>query len=89
MHCRPQNAKELYNLRHASLRNVVERVFGVLKRKFPLPANAPEFSTETQSKLVCAVGAIFNAIRKYAPDTLSLSKFFQGLCKFKSFSLNI
>ncbi|KAF2299160.1 hypothetical protein GH714_030850 [Hevea brasiliensis] len=27
-----ENMKELFNLRHASLRNVIERVFGVLKR---------------------------------------------------------
>ncbi|THH13098.1 hypothetical protein EUX98_g9758 [Antrodiella citrinella] len=81
---KPANHKELFNLRHASLRNVVERAFGVLKRKFPLPANAPEFDIDTQSKLVCAVGALFNAIRKYAPDTLSLD--FAELAKLDSLS---
>jgi hypothetical protein len=30
----PVNAQELYNLRHASARNVVERIFGVLKERF-------------------------------------------------------
>ena len=29
---KPENAKELFNLRHSSLRNVIERIFGVLKR---------------------------------------------------------
>jgi hypothetical protein len=33
---KPQNAKELFNLRHASLRNVVERIFRVLKRKYKI-----------------------------------------------------
>lgn len=47
-------------------------MFGALKRKFPLPANALEFNIETQLKLVLAISALFNAIRKYAPDTLSL-----------------
>lgn len=28
---KPKNAKELFNLRHASIRNVIERIFGVLK----------------------------------------------------------
>ena len=28
----PQNHKELFNLRHASLRNAIERTFGVLKK---------------------------------------------------------
>ena len=33
----PQNYKELFNLRHASLRNVmIERAFGVLKKDFKL-----------------------------------------------------
>lgn len=30
----PVNPKELYNLRHASAHNVVERIFGVLKQRF-------------------------------------------------------
>nr|KAJ0199524.1 hypothetical protein LSAT_V11C600309230 [Lactuca sativa] len=32
----PQNSKELFNLRHASLHNAIERAFGVLKRRFPI-----------------------------------------------------
>ncbi|KAI3749692.1 hypothetical protein L2E82_20308 [Cichorium intybus] len=32
----PENARELFNLRHASLRNAIERAFGVLKRRFPI-----------------------------------------------------
>ena len=31
---KPENYRELFNLRHASLRNVIERIFGVLKRKY-------------------------------------------------------
>jgi hypothetical protein len=31
---KPENSKELFNLRHASLRNVIERIFGLLKRKY-------------------------------------------------------
>ncbi|KAK9999017.1 hypothetical protein SO802_018620 [Lithocarpus litseifolius] len=33
-----ENAKELFNLRHVSLRNAIERAFGVLKKKFPIIA---------------------------------------------------
>ena len=31
---RPANREELYNLRHSSARNVVERIFGILKRRY-------------------------------------------------------
>ncbi|KAF4030639.1 DDE superfamily endonuclease [Phytophthora infestans] len=33
---RPKNGKELFNLRHSKARNVVERVIGVLKRRFKI-----------------------------------------------------
>ena len=32
----PQNYKELFNLRHASARNVIERSFGVLKKRWSI-----------------------------------------------------
>ncbi|KAI4371057.1 hypothetical protein MLD38_019333 [Melastoma candidum] len=32
----PQTPKELFNHRHASLRNCIERAFGVLKKRFPI-----------------------------------------------------
>ncbi len=40
---RPSNAKELFNLRHASLRNAVERIFGVVKNRFPLLVRMPSY----------------------------------------------
>ncbi len=30
---KPKNPKELFNLRHSSLRNVIERIFGVAKKR--------------------------------------------------------
>jgi DDE superfamily endonuclease len=48
---RPQNPKELFNLRHASLRNVIERIFGVLKNRFVILQKAPrQYSIRTQIK---------------------------------------
>ena len=38
---RPEGAKELFNYRHSSLRNVIERCFGVLKARFPVKNDAP------------------------------------------------
>lgn len=56
----PENAKELFNLRHASLRNVVERIFGVLKRKFKILNNAAEYSVDTQIHLIIALTGLAN-----------------------------
>lgn len=44
----PQNAKELFNLRHASLRNAIERIFGVMKKRFPILTAAPEYPFDAQ-----------------------------------------
>ena len=40
----PENAKELFNLRPASLCNAIERTFGVLKKRFPSIASTTKLS---------------------------------------------
>jgi hypothetical protein len=62
---RPRNYKELYNLRHSQARNVVERIFGVVKRRFRLMVAAPEYSLETQTKIVPALCMLHNFIWVY------------------------
>jgi hypothetical protein len=69
--CRPQNSKELFNLRHASLRNVIERIFGVIKRCFRLLVHPPEFAMDIQARLPPALAALHNFIRKHDPDDLA------------------
>ena len=59
---RPQDPKELFNKRHATLRNAIERLFGVLKRKWKVLAVAPEISVASQVNIVLAVAAIHNFI---------------------------
>jgi hypothetical protein len=39
--------KELFNLRHAQLRNVVERIFGIVKRRWSIFTRAQEYPIET------------------------------------------
>ncbi len=59
----PQNSKELYNLRHARLRVVIEMVFGRLKRRWKIVrASAPEYSINTQIAILYAVTAIHNFV---------------------------
>ncbi|KAF2302174.1 hypothetical protein GH714_033409 [Hevea brasiliensis] len=38
----PQNAKEMFNHRHASLCNVIKRAFSVLEKRFPIIASGTE-----------------------------------------------
>lgn len=59
---RPSNPKELFNLRHSALRNVVERVFGVAKRKFKILRSQPEYPLAAQIKLVLALACVTNII---------------------------
>jgi hypothetical protein len=55
-----ENYKELFNLRHASLRNIIERIFGVLKRKYQILRHAAEYSIDTQTRIVLACCALHN-----------------------------
>jgi len=38
----PQDARELFNHRHSSLENVIERIFGVMKKRFSIIATGIE-----------------------------------------------
>lgn len=60
---RPRSKEELFNLRHASLRNIIERAFGVLKKRFPILVRMPSYDITTQCKLVKCCMMIHNFIR--------------------------
>ena len=64
---RPRNKEELFNLRHASARNVIERIFGVLKHCFQILLLAPEYSIQIQARIPAALCAIHNFIRIHDP----------------------
>ena len=40
---RPRGKQELFNHRHSSLRNIIERCFGVLKARFPILKLMPNY----------------------------------------------
>ncbi|XP_043692967.1 uncharacterized protein LOC122643409 [Telopea speciosissima] len=44
---RPVDKKELFNLRHSSLRNIIERVFSLLKSRFKILKNQAEYPYKT------------------------------------------
>jgi hypothetical protein len=65
----PETPKELYNLRHASLRNAIERAFGVLKKRFPILTRTPVgYSFETQVDMVLGICVLHNLIREYCDE---------------------
>jgi hypothetical protein len=67
---RPKDYKELFNLRHAQARNVIERIFGVLKKRFAALSKPMEYSVEDQAKIMQALCVIHNFIRIHDPDDI-------------------
>jgi hypothetical protein len=65
---RPTNKEELFNLRHSSARNVIERIFGVLKRRFRILLLAPEYSLTIQARIPASLCAMHNFIRAHDPE---------------------
>ena len=67
---KPKNKEELYNLRHASARNVVERTFGVFKARFAILSGKGRdgFSIFTQAKLIYALTALHNFMNVHGAD---------------------
>nr|DAD35891.1 TPA_asm: hypothetical protein HUJ06_006531 [Nelumbo nucifera] len=63
-----QDARELFNQRHSILRNVTDRIFAVLKERFPILMSVPPYPLQTQVKLVVAACAIHNFIRNEKRD---------------------
>jgi hypothetical protein len=59
---KPRTKEELFNLRHASLRNVIERLFGVVKKRFPILCKMPSFPYSFQIKLVKCCFLLHNFI---------------------------
>ena len=61
----PENSKELFNLRHALLRNVIKRIFGVVKQKFKILGTYAEYFINTQIHLVLSLLGLYNFICLY------------------------
>ena len=72
----PQNAKELFNHRHASLRIVIQRTFGVLKKRFPIIANGtePSYSFDTMVDVVLACCILHNFLMGVDIDELLIAE---------------
>ncbi|KAH9153700.1 hypothetical protein AeRB84_004095 [Aphanomyces euteiches] len=60
---RPQT--KVFNLRHAQLRNAIERIFGILKKRFPVLCHPVEYDYQFQVDLVLVLCVLHNFIRMH------------------------
>ena len=65
---RPANKEEVFNLCHAQARNVIERIFGVLKHRFWILLLGQGYSLKVQAQLPAALAAIHNFILHHDPN---------------------
>ena len=72
----PRNAHELFNLRHASLRNPIEHAFGVLKKGFPIIGGLtePHYGLKTQKEIIFACCILHNYLMGVDPDEAILAQ---------------
>lgn len=68
---RPRNEQELYNLRHARLRNAIEQIFGVMKKRFRVLLLTQEYSFATQAQIIPALAVLHNFISLHDPGETS------------------
>lgn len=58
----PVNKEELFNLRHAQARNVIERIFGVLKNRWDILNHPAQYNMNIQAKIPPGLAAVHNFI---------------------------
>ena len=59
----PKNKEELFNRRHASLRSVIERTFGVWKKKWRILSDFPRYDIDIQKRVIMATMRLHNFIK--------------------------
>ncbi|XP_041989894.1 uncharacterized protein LOC121741250 [Salvia splendens] len=60
---RPKNPREMFNMRHTSARNIIQRAFVVLKMRWSILRSASYYPIETQIMLIMACFLLHNYIR--------------------------
>jgi hypothetical protein len=67
-HHQPEDPQELFNWRHASCRNIIERSFGAIKSRFRILREMPPYKYRTQVKMVMACFYIHNFIKQFGDN---------------------
>ncbi|XP_048500982.2 uncharacterized protein LOC125497624 [Beta vulgaris subsp. vulgaris] len=61
-HTPPRDDRETFNRWHSSLRSCIERCFGVLKQRWKVLTNMPQYNVETQIQIMVATFALHNIL---------------------------
>lgn len=59
------NIEKLFNLHHFILQNIVERIFGIIKRCFQILKTLAEFEIVVQVKIVLVITGLYNFIQSH------------------------
>ncbi|KAL6350569.1 hypothetical protein AAG906_019216 [Vitis piasezkii] len=81
----PENAREVFNLRHSSLRNAIERAFA--------SGTEPHYPIDTQSNIILACCILHNYLMGVDPDERSIAEvdreLFSKEAEFESMVLSL
>ncbi|XP_073148970.1 uncharacterized protein [Henckelia pumila] len=64
----PQDYRELFNWRHSRARNIIERAFGLLKKRWSILRSPSFYPLDVQNDIVLACILLHNFIRTQMPD---------------------
>ncbi|KAL0313339.1 UNVERIFIED_CONTAM: hypothetical protein Sradi_5733200 [Sesamum radiatum] len=64
----PQNKEELFNLRHSTARNVIERTFGLLKTRWGILRSPSYYTPRTHNRIIMACCLLYNFLLMEMPD---------------------
>ncbi|XP_019102981.2 uncharacterized protein LOC109133728 [Beta vulgaris subsp. vulgaris] len=68
----PTNYKEVFNLRHSSARNTIERAFGLLKKRWAILRKSIFYEKQTQVRIINACFVLHNFVREENMDEENL-----------------
>jgi len=71
----PQSQEEIFNHVHSSLQCLIERTFGVWKKRWRILQNILVFPSKTQVQIVVALMALHNYIRRKSIQDVAFKEF--------------
>jgi hypothetical protein len=71
----PNTTKEKFNRKHSSIRNVIERSFGLLKMKWEILYRIKKYPMWKQKMIVVACMVLHNFIREHNSEDVDFARF--------------